>query len=82
MARPMTVSKAREDLADTVNRVAYAGERVRLTRRGKVVAAIIPAEDLALLEALEDRVDLEAARRALRERRSIPWEKVKAELGL
>jgi len=46
------------------------------------VAALVPVRDLRLLEALENRIDLEAARKALEDPSSIPWEMVKAELGL
>jgi prevent-host-death family protein len=72
----------RANIADQVNRIAYTGERVILRRRGKPVAALVPVKDLRLLEAMEDRIDLEAARKALEDPSSIPWEKVKAELGL
>jgi len=34
-------------------------------RRGKAVAALIPLEDLALLEELEDRADVQEAERRL-----------------
>ena len=60
-------SKVRQDFSDTLNRVAYRRERVILHRRGKDVAAVVPIEDLRLLEALEDRMDLEDARAALAE---------------
>ncbi len=63
----ITTSKVRKDLSDTVNRVAYGGERVVLQRRGKEIAAVVPIEDLKLLEALEDRMDLADARAALAE---------------
>jgi prevent-host-death family protein len=72
----------RERLADALNRVAYGGERIVLERRGKDVAALVSVEDLALLNELEDRIDLEAAREALKESGSVPWEDVKARLGL
>jgi len=78
----MTASKARKDFADTLNRVAFGGERVVLERRGKPLAALVPIRDLELLEALEEKSDLEAARKALKERGSVPWKKVKAALGL
>jgi prevent-host-death family protein len=79
----MTVAEAERNLVRTVERVAGERERVTLTSDGKPVAAIVPAEDLELLEALEDRLDVEEARRALTEDGpSVAWEKVKAELGL
>jgi prevent-host-death family protein len=79
----MPASKARDEFAETLNRVAYRGERVVLRRHGKDVAAIVPVEDLQLLEDIEDRMDLEAARKALKEPgSSIPWKKIKAKLGL
>ncbi len=45
------ITDARDDLAAVVNRVAFGHERILLTRRGRKLAAIIPAEELALLEA-------------------------------
>ncbi len=79
-----TISRAREQLADLVNRAAYAKERVGLTRHGRRVAAIVSIEDLALLERLEDRIDLDAARAALAENEDAPeaWEDVRKALGL
>jgi prevent-host-death family protein len=74
--------EARDQLSTIINRAAFGKERVVLTRRGKELAAVVPIEDVKLLEDLEDRLDLEAAREALKEEGTIPWEKVKAELGL
>jgi hypothetical protein len=54
-----------------------------LQRHGKDLVAIIPIEDLRLLEELEDRADLVAAKKALAEKGPrIPWSKAKAELGV
>jgi prevent-host-death family protein len=53
MPSTISTSKAREFLADLITEVAYKGERVILTRHGKPVAAIISAEDLERLEAME-----------------------------
>jgi prevent-host-death family protein len=81
----MNASEARSDLAEVLNRVAYGGERIVLHRRGKDVAAIVPIADLALIEQLEERIDLEDARAALREVRkkgSKSLSKVMAELGI
>src|SRR6202140_50567 len=59
------VSEAREQLADLVNRAAYRQERITLGLRGKKIAAIVSAEDLELLEALEDAADLRLIAEAL-----------------
>jgi prevent-host-death family protein len=75
--------RLRATLADTLNQVAYAHERVIVEKHGKAVAALVPMEDLEILRALEDRIDLDAAREALAEPgTSRSWAEVKAELGL
>ena len=48
----MSVKTIRDNLADAINRVAYAGERVVLTRKRKGVAALVSMEDLAALQKL------------------------------
>ncbi len=79
----MSVTAARDDLAETVRRVEVTRERVVLTRHGRDVAALVSAEDLELLELLEDRADLEAVREALAESSDrVPYAKVRADLGL
>lgn len=81
----LPITDAREDFAEVVNRVAYGHERLRLTRRGKPLAAVVPIDDLELLEQLEDQADLDAMRRALADPANaepIPWEQVRGDLGL
>ena len=78
----MSASKARDGFSDALNRVAYKGERIVLRRRGKDVAVLVPVEDLTLLEEIEDRIDVEEAKKALREKGGLPWTKLKKELGL
>jgi prevent-host-death family protein len=78
----LSASKAREEFAEVVNRAAYKGERTLLHRRGKDVAAVVPVADLVLLEEIEDRMDLDAAREAMKEPGTVSWEKVKKDLGL
>jgi prevent-host-death family protein len=83
----VNIVKIRSKLADTINRVAYQGERVVLQRRGKGVAALVSMEDLARLEKLEDEADAKAARKALadlkrKKHKPILWDQVKAELRL
>jgi prevent-host-death family protein len=72
----------RDSFSETLNRVAYKGERIVLRRRGKDVAVLVPVEDLKLLEAIEDRIDVEEAKKSLREKGGIAWTKLKKELGL
>lgn len=83
----MTVTEARARLADVVDQSRVDHEPVFLTRRGRRVAAVIDAEDLAhLIEAAEDLADLRAAAQSRAEIASgaapIPWDQVKADLGL
>jgi prevent-host-death family protein len=85
MTDTLNSTDARENLADVLNRVAYAKDRVRITRRGKEVAAIVPIEDLELIERLEDEIDIREAEKALREAKkkgTITLQKVREELGL
>ena len=82
----ISTAKARQQLSDIINRAAYGKERVILTRRGKKVAAVVPLEDLRLIEGLEERLDVEAAREAEAEAKAkgekpIPWKKAKKRLG-
>ena len=79
----LNTTAAREDFAELLNQVAYAGERIILHRRGKNVAAIVTMADLQLLQDLEDRIDNTAADASLSEPgESIPWDQVKKDLDL
>lgn len=81
----VTTVDARKQISEIINRAAFGKERITLTRRGKEIAALVPIEDMKLLEALEDRIDLEEARAAIAESKkkgTVSWEKIKRELGL
>ncbi len=78
----MNVVDIRNNLADAINRVAYAGERIILERRGKGVVALVSLEDLALLEEMENRSDIRAAKKALKEKGGVPLEEVKKRLEM
>ncbi len=78
----VSTAKARERLSTLIERASSGKERVVLTRRGKAVAALVSVEDLATLETIEDRQDLEDARRALADPERIPYEEVRRKLGL
>ena len=81
------IKEIRDNLADALNKVAYAGERVVLARRGKGVAALVSMEDLELLEKMEDEADVRDAKRALAEmkrkgEKPIPLAVIKKRLGM
>lgn len=83
-ASRVAVREARIHLAEILNRVAYRGERIVLHRRGKDAAALVPVEDLQLLEDLKDRIDAHEAKRVLAEMEArheepIPYEQVRRE---
>ena len=88
VSEPINVSDARRQLAAIIDQARQEHEPVFLTRRGRKVAAVIDAGDLEEILALaEDMSDILAAEAARDEMAStaqepIPWEEVKAELGL
>jgi len=84
----LSISKAREEFPEVLNRAAYGKERTIVSRRGKDLAAVIPIEDLRLLERLAreevERLDIEDARAALQEAKekgTIPLRELMQELG-
>ena len=82
----LPVSVACSQLDEIVDDVRARHEPVFLTRRGHRVAAVIDVEDLErLTQAAEDLADLEAAdvaRAEIAEQGTIPWDGVKAGLGI
>lgn len=80
----LDTSVARKEFASVVD-AANKGERFLLKRNGKRVAAVVSVRDLAYLRALEDKIDRYEADAALKdaeENGTIPWEELKARLGL
>ena len=70
---------------DAFNRVVFAGERIRIERRGGDAAYLISADDLARLEELEDRYWAAEGKAALRRfeasgQKPVPFEKTKARM--
>lgn len=78
----MSTSTARMKFSELVSKAEFAKERTILVRRKKAVAAIVPIEDIELLERYEDELDVREVRKARKEKGTIPWEKIKRELGL
>jgi prevent-host-death family protein len=67
MSKSLTVSEARDQLAELIGQVQYGGERVTISKRGKPVAVVVSVADAAWLEAMEDKIDVDLAREALAE---------------
>jgi prevent-host-death family protein len=81
----LSTTEARENFSTLVSRVAVGKERVILTQAGQDLVAVVPIEDLALMEAAEEQMDVEDARAALREaeeKGTISLDELKKELGL
>jgi prevent-host-death family protein len=81
----MPITEARDHLADVIDQART--EPVYLTRRGRPVAVIVDADNYReLLERLEDALDAQDADDARAEiadgAAPVPWEQVKADLGL
>ncbi len=89
MSDPREVSTAeiRKHLSDLINQVAFGKSRLTLTRRNKPIAAIVPMEDLEILERIEDNLDLLMALKELETVEqegagTVPWEQVRKKAGL
>ena len=81
----ISTKEARDQLSTVISRAAFAKERVILTRHGKAIAAVVPIEDIELLEELENRMDIEDARAALagtKKEGTVSWNALKDELNL
>jgi len=63
----VSAADAHADFAKILDRAAQGKERLRITQDGQALAAVVPIEDLELLEELEDRIDIEDAHAALEE---------------
>lgn len=72
----VTAKDLKNRLGETTERAAQ-GERIGVTEGGRVRFALVPAEDLELLERLEDESDVRAAERVMAKgQQTIPAEEV------
>jgi prevent-host-death family protein len=85
MSSEFSFSDARAHLTDIANKVAYKGERAVITRKGRKLIALVSIEDLEILEAIENQMDLDDAKEALTQiekEGTIAWEILKHKLSL
>ncbi len=83
--KKVTAAEARKNMADPLNRAAYGKERFVVTRHGKGLVAIVPLEEVTLLDRLRSLVskkDLEAALAAINESGTRSWDEVRRDLDL
>lgn len=85
-AHDLPITDARDRLADVVNEAAYAGQVTYLTRRGRRVAAVVPAEVVEAAERWEDEQLGRMADEALAEmkrtgERPVPLDELRREMG-
>ena len=76
----ISVTRFRDQMAFPLNRVAFGKERIVLQRQERDLVAVVPLEDLELLEALKDEGLIALADQAEAEARGrpvIPLEQIK-----
>ena len=79
----MAVSEAREHLAEVIDSAQRTGQPVYLTRRGRTVTVLVdPVVFAKLLEDADDALDRADLAIARDEDDYVPWDLVKADLGL
>lgn len=79
----IAVSAAREHLADVISDAQRSGAPVYLTRRGRPVAVVLdPAAYEKLVDDAEEALDRAELTLAREEDDFVPWDQVKADLGL
>ena len=60
----VSTRELRNQLSDVLGRAMYAGERIGVTRNGKLAAVVVSVADLEALEAFEMEQDVAAYRAA------------------
>ena len=81
----LTAEELGQDVNHALELVVVDRERVVVRRNGKDVAALVPIEDMDLIERLEDEEDIEDARAILNEiekEGTISLEDIKKEFGI
>ncbi|MGV4323546.1 type II toxin-antitoxin system Phd/YefM family antitoxin [Trueperella pyogenes] len=67
LTREVSTRELRSQLSDVVGRAMYAGERIGVTRNGKLAAVIVSVADFEALEEFEMAQDVAAYRAAIAE---------------
>lgn len=62
VSNEVSTRELRNQLSDVLGRAMYAGERIGVTRNGKLAAVVVSVADLEALEAFEMAQDIAAYR--------------------
>ena len=78
----ISITDLRAQIRKLADLVAFKGERIEVQRNGETAFVMVSPEDAALLEALEDEQDLDAAKKALKDGQRISLDDLAEDLGL
>jgi prevent-host-death family protein len=81
----ITTAEARKQMAELLNRAAYGKERFVVTRHGKELVAIVPLEEISLLDkrrALLSKKEFEAALQEVQDGDTRSWTDVRRDLDV
>ena len=78
----LSMTNARHNFTDIANKVIFGHERICIKKNKKAAFAVVPIEDAEVLEAMEDKIDLKDALKALKEPGSIGLKELKRKLGI
>ena len=78
----ITITDARTHIRKLADQVCHYGERICVKRNGEPAFVMVSYEDFEALEALEERIDIQEAKKALKKGKFIPLEQLESELDL
>ena len=83
VTREVSTRELRSQLSDVLGRAMYAGERIGVTRNGKLAAVVIGVADLEALEEFEMAGDVAAYREAVAsdDGQRVSFDQLRSELG-
>ena len=83
--KEVTTAEARKHMSELLNRAAYGKERFVVTRHGKELVAIVPLEEVTLLDRLRSLLskrDFEAALAEMNDSGTQDWDAVRKDLDI
>ena len=78
----VSITKLRPNLKELADKVCFYGERVIVEGNGRPSFVLINIEDYKALEIVENEIDIESAKKALKEKGSIKHKDLKRKLRL